>query len=270
MSKTLKSFSVVGVLLRNGKRYIGTVAAIFACSGALATDSNKVVIIKADDFRGPTAAWASFLEVSRAAHVKVSIGVIVDSVATNNSAVLWMKAQQDKGDVEFWDHGWDHARWQTNGETVQEFLGSGLAHQRAHLKQAQAALKAALGKDVLAFGPAYTGFDADTAAVINETPALRLLFCHKVTAARNLLTNRVVVLDFISEADGTGKPNGEKLEATLAKRMPGAVSLQFHPPYFDVPHLAEYQKIVNYLLPNGYSVQLPSEFISRTASAGNR
>jgi len=43
---------------------------------AMAADLSKVVIIKADDFTATNQAWSNFLDASRAAGVKVSIGVI--------------------------------------------------------------------------------------------------------------------------------------------------------------------------------------------------
>jgi len=233
---------------------------------AVAADSNKVVIIKADDFRGPNLAWTNFLQVSRSAGVKVSIGVIVDSIAGNASIASWMQAQEAQGDVEFWDHGWDHLQWTTNSQTVSEFQGSGVTHQRAHFAQAQAALNTALGHDVIAFGTGYNGFDADTATVINETSALRLFFTHSVASATSLVAPRVAILDIISESDGTAKPNAATLKATMESRAPGPVSLQFHPPYFDAAALTEYGKIVNYLLTNGYSIKLPSEFAPATTN----
>src|SRR5271168_1859379 len=83
--------------------------------------AGPVVIIKADDFRGPTQAWTNFLDASRKAGVKVSIGVIAESIAGNQAASDWMKAQEARGDVEFWDHGWDHKQWTDKGGTISEF-----------------------------------------------------------------------------------------------------------------------------------------------------
>ncbi|MEI9960791.1 MAG: polysaccharide deacetylase family protein [Limisphaerales bacterium] len=246
----------------------GLLVAMMTASAVMAADLNKVVIIKADDFRGPSEAWTNFLQVSRSAGIKVSIGVIVDSIAGKSSISSWMRAQAAHGDVEFWNHGWDHRQWTTNGQTVSEFQGADLEHQRDHLARAQAGLKTALGKNVISFGTPFNGFDSNTAAVINETPAFRLFFCHNVALAKNLVTSRVAILDIISESDGTGKPNFEKFKTAFEKRAPGPVSLQFHPPYFSPTALAEYGKIVNYLRTNDYSIQLPAEYVN--AQTGQR
>src|ERR1700761_9159279 len=145
-----------------------------------------VVIIKADDFRGPSQTWTNFLDVSRKAGIKVSIGVIADSIAGDEAASAWMKAQVARQDVEFWDHGWDHKELgMLKAGPITEFGGSGLTYQREHLAKAQATLKAALGNDVAVFGTPYNAFDVNTARVINETPELRLIFTHN-PAARKL------------------------------------------------------------------------------------
>jgi len=219
------------------------------------------VIIKADDFRGPSAAWTNFLEASRALGVKVSIGVIVDSIVSNSAAAEWMKAQVARGDVEFWNHGWDHKQWTDNGKTISEFGGSGLAHQTEHLAKSQKALKDALGKDVIALGTPYNAFDADTAKAIIAQPELRLFFVHNLAAAKPLLAGHVTVVDIISESDGTAKPNAEKFKALWQKRPASAqpVSLQFHPPYFDAAHLEQYKQVLEFLKAQGCTFKLPAE-----------
>lgn len=237
---------------------------------AMAADLSKVVIIKADDFTATNQAWSNFLDASRAAGVKVSIGVITKSIREHSPVQEWMRAQERNGDVEFWNHGWDHKHWSTNDFSITEFQGSGLANQREHLIRSQADLKKLLGHDVIALGTPYNGFDSDTAQAMNESPALRLFFTYttnpKTEAARQRVDDRIALLDIVNEAEGTGKPNAAKLAALLAKRPPGPVSLQFHPPYFDAPHLGEYRKILADLKVRGYTTMLPSQYVGALAA----
>ena len=236
---------------------------------AMAADLSKVVIIKADDFTGTNQAWSNFLEASRAAGAKVSIGVITKSIRENSPVQEWMRAQEKNGYVEFWNHGWDHKRWSTNDFSISEFQGSGLANQREHLIRSQAALKKLLGHDVIALGTPYNGFDSDTAQAMNELPALRLFFTYttnpKTEIARQRVDAHIALLDIVNEAEGTGKPNAAKLAALLAKRPSGPVSLQFHPPYFDAPHLEEYRKILADLKVHGYTTMLPAQYVAALA-----
>lgn len=236
---------------------------------AIAADLSKVVIIKADDFTGTNQAWSNFLDASRAAGVRVSIGVIAKPIRDNSPVQEWMRAQERSGEVEFWNHGWDHKRWSTNDFSISEFQGSGLANQREHLIRSQAALNTLLGHDVIGLGTPYNGFDSDTAQAMNESPALRLLFTYttnpKTEVARQRVDDRIALLDIINEAEGTGKPNAAKLAGLLGKRPPGPVSLQFHPTYFDAPHLEEYRTILADLKVHGYTIMLPSRYVAALA-----
>lgn len=244
-------------------RMIGALMAFFFVATVGAVDPARVVLIKADDFRTPNQAWTNFLQASRAAGVKVGLGVIVASIAGNATTAQWMRGQEAAGDVEFWNHGWDHLQWTNeSGQVVSEFKGSGLAHMQQHLADAQAGLSNALGRSAVAFGTPYNGFDADTATVINATPALRLFFSSAASAS-SLLDPRVKVVRIISESDGTGMPNAAKFQAAFPPGTPGPVSLQFHPANSNFAgRMGEYQQILQYLLTNGYSILLPSEFVA--------
>lgn len=248
-------------------RVVSALLAFFFAAAVGAVDPARVVLIKADDFRTPNQAWTNFLQVSRAAGVKVGLGVIVTSIVGNATTALWMREQEAAGDVEFWNHGWDHLQWTNeSGQVVSEFKGSGLAHMQQHLADAQAGLTNALGRSVVAFGTPYNGFDADTATVINDTPALRLFFASSVPTASSLLDPRVKVVRVISESDGTGMPNAAKFQAAFPPGTPGPVSLQFHPANSNfAARMGEYQQILQYLLTNGYSILLPSEFVAPSA-----
>lgn len=163
--------------------------------------------------------------------------------------------------MEFWNHGWDHKHWTNLGVAISEFDRSGLAHQREHLVQAQAALKQALGTNVIALGTPYNGFDTNTATVINESLELRLVFVRNVAAVKKLLRRPLQVVEIIGESGGTGKPDAAKFAALWSRRrvIDEPVSLQFHPPAFKAEQLAEYSKIVDYLKAQGCAIRLPTE-----------
>ena len=218
-----------------------------ACGVATATDvvnfsetvnPAKVAIIKADDFKVPLLAWTNFLQASRNAGIKVGLGVIVSNIVGKASTAQWMQGQEALGDVEFWDHGWDHTQWTNSGQTISEFEGSGLAHMQQHLADAQAGLSNALGKDVIAFGTPYNGFDTNTATVINATPALRLFFASSVTTARTYLDSRVAAVKIISESDGTGKPNAAAFAAAYPGGPTGSRCASISPVQFRVRRFA--------------------------------
>jgi hypothetical protein len=223
----------------------------------------KVVIVKADDFKVSNQAWTNFLAESRNLGVKVGLGVVVEDIVGNVTTATYMQAQQTLGDVEFWNHGWDHSTWTTGGTTYWEFRNSGLAFQQTHFSDAQAGLLAATGRTSIAFGTPYNQSDADTMTVMNNTPAVRLFFTYNSAAARTAgLTERVATVGIINESGGTGKPVASTFITNHPNGPPGPVSLQFHPAAFAAADLAEYVQIVQFLLGKGYTFMLPAEYIA--------
>lgn len=236
------------------------VAGLFV--SAAPANPSKIVIIKADDYRGMNPKWQQFIDASRELGVKASIGVIADGIAGKAAEADTMRKLEAAGDIGFWNHGWDHRKWtDEKGKALTEFGDSGLGHQRKHLADAQAALLTALGREETVFGTPFNAFDKDTAAVVNATPAIRLFFASSPLATR-LLDKRVTVVKIISEQDGTGKPNAAKFKASFPKGPAGPVSLQFHPAAFKQDGINEYKGIIRHLKSNGYTFVLPSEFIA--------
>ncbi len=231
-------------------------------------NSNKIVFIKADDVRvinWYSPAWTNFIVASGNLGIKIGLGIIATNI-TDASASTWLRAKDATGEVEFWDHGWDHTQWDVvNGSTtttVSEFEGSGLAYMRQHLADAQSNIFVAVGRNAIAFGTGYNGFDTNTAAVINETPALRLLFTRDLALAASILTSRVALVDIISENGGTGKPDAALFKAAYPNGPTGPISLQHHPANFDSTGVTQYMAIVEHLLTNGYAFLTPSEYIA--------
>ena len=222
----------------------------------------KVIFIKADDLVIP-AGQGDFLAANRELGIKVGIGFTCSTVDGVPSATQWIQEQQAAGDVEFWNHAWDHLQWiNGDGNEISEYEGSGLAHMREHMALTQTSLTDACGVVPVAFGSAYNGFDTDTATVINETTPLRVFFTHRVSYAKSLLSPRMSVVQIYSESLGVGMPDADSFKAAFPPGTQGPAALQFHPSAFDPQRLNEYRKIVTYLLTNGYSILLPREFVS--------
>lgn len=224
----------------------------------------KIAIIKADDIRKETKNWQKFFTLSKKKGVKVSAGIICNSLEGNKKDYFeWLKGHQSSGDVEFWNHGWDHKRWETpEKKKLSEFSGSGYAHQKKHFSDSQAIMKSVLGTKPPAFGTPYNAVDADTVKVMNEDPAMRLFFCY--SAKGKGLKNKVLApMKFRGEHDGTGKPNFEKFKAEyLQKKSVTFSAIQFHPNAFTPQHFIEYSKILDYLISEGWTFMLPKEYLA--------
>lgn len=230
--------------------------------GTASAGSRKIIIVKADDLAGITPAWNRFFNLSREKGVKVSAGIIANTLEGEKSEYVgWLKKIQATGQVEFWNHGWDHRRWTTSerGE-LSEFGGSGYEHQKQHFGLARQIMSDLLGSVPIAFGTPYNAIDADTVKVIDEDADLRLFFCRREEGrTRKLLAP--IVLNV--EGDGTGKPNFEKFKAGYAQERGLAFSaIQFHPNSFTDAHVAEYGRILDFLIAEGWTFLLPSEYVA--------
>jgi autotransporter-associated beta strand protein len=250
-------------------------ALAIACLAIVANDlpanpaftPSKVVIIKADDYSGnynsQQQKWTDFVIASRSLGIRVSLGVVPARIPADNAAAQWMQQQQAVGDVEFWNHGWDHSRDPADPPTYWEFRSTPLADQQEHFADAQAALLAATGRAAIAFGAPYNQTDADTMAVMNQTPAIRLFFTYNSSTARSQgLVPRVHTVGIIAESGGTGKPVASTFINTYPNGPAGPVSLQFHPAAFTSADLAEYGQVIQFLLGKGYTFMLPAEYVA--------
>lgn len=221
----------------------------------------KIAIVKADDLRRANPQWLRFIAESEARGVKVSIGIICDSLAgAPEDYVAWLRDIDRAGRVEFWHHGWDHRRWtDEQGKQLREFQGTGYAHQKKHYEEAKALMAEVFGRPPLAFGAPFNAVDADTFTILNADPDMRLYFGPTPTG---LIGKLFVPMSIRGEHDGTGKPNFEKFRAEYEAK-PGLtlLAVQVHPNNFGDEQFAEYGKIIDFLLSEGWSFILPSDFV---------
>jgi len=224
----------------------------------------RVAIVKADDVRGITPKWDRFFTLSKGKGVKVSAGIICNSLQGNKKKYFdWLNKLGASGSVEFWNHGWDHKRW-TTGEKkkISEFGGSGYEHQKKHFNDSQKLMKKILGVAPVAFGTPFNAVDADTVKVMNEDTDMRMFFCYR---AKGLANKVIAPMSLRGESDGTGKPNFEKFKAQYIKKQNlSFTAIQFHPNGFSNAHFAEYAKILDFLIAEGWTFMLPAEYVAMT------
>lgn len=231
-------------------------------------NSVKIAIIKADDVRGKTSKWNRFFAISAEKEVKVSAGIICDSLSGGDKAYFdWLRALHSSGQVEFWNHGWDHKSWtDETGARISEFSGSGYEHQKKHFEDAQAIMKRVLGSAPIAFGTPYNALDDDTINVMNENAEMRLFFCYQ---AKGLKDKVLVPMKLRGEPDGPGRPNFERFKEEYFTRKEVSLSaLQFHPNAFEEEHFKEYSKILDFMISEGWTFLLPTAYVAMADLAG--
>lgn len=225
----------------------------------------RIAIVKADDLTGPDPKWDRCFRIANEKGIKVSAGIIADSLEKQGAGYAeWLKKWDATGKVEFWNHGWDHKKWDEGGKPKSEFGGSGYDHQIEHLKKTQEAFKAAMGKDFTAFGSPYNAMDKDTAKALNKIPGLKLVFCNPGSPATKAMEGKILLpMTLRGEHDGTGKPNFEKFKAEYAEKDNPKLrfaAIQFHPPYFSEGGFKDYAAILDFLKSEGWTFMLPSEY----------
>ncbi|RYD51588.1 MAG: DUF2334 domain-containing protein [Verrucomicrobiaceae bacterium] len=229
-------------------------------------ETKRIAIIKADDVTGVNPKWERFFKLAEEHGVPVSAGVIGNSFDKQDEKYdEWLKRWEATGKVEFWHHGWDHRRWDEQGQYKSEFSGSGFDHQRDHLAKTQDAAKAALGKPFIAFGTPFNDMDVDTVKVLNASPELKMFFCRPQSEPAKELKDKILLpMNLQGENDGTGKPNFAKFkEVYEAKKADPSLTFcafQFHPGAFAEEGFAEFSSIVEYLKAEGWAFMLPAEY----------
>lgn len=242
---------------------IGTT--FLSSAGALAKSNvplQKIAIIKADDVRKISAEWDRFFALSKEKGVKISAGIVCNSLQLQKpDYISWLQSHHKSGWVEFWNHGWDHQRWETKeGLRMHEFNGSGYAHQKKHFDDAQSAMKKSFGVAPIAFGAPYNAVDSDTLRILHHSPDVHLLFTYKKKALHNTVQALMVLR---GEADGTSKPNFEKFKRAYEKHPSlSFTALQFHPNGFDDRHFGEYANILDFMLDEGWVFMQPQEYVN--------
>lgn len=238
---------------------------LFATSICAEDIKVKIAIIKADDIKGPSAAWDRFFSISSEKGVKVSAGIVCNSLQPHNEQyVAWLKQYASSCQIEFWNHGWNHKRWKTEDQqAIYEFQSSGYEHQKKHFTDSQQIMAGILGDPPIAFGAPYNKIDQDTIRVMNEDSNIAFYFGYSKPAG----LDRAVFarMKLRGEHDGTGKPNFEKFIAAYADSKNENISfsaIQFHPNKFTDEHFDAYAKILDFLLEEGWQFMLPREYVA--------
>jgi peptidoglycan/xylan/chitin deacetylase (PgdA/CDA1 family) len=240
-----------------------SLAAMVLPAGA---QTKRIAIIKADDVSGIHSKWDRFFKLAEEHEVPVSAGVIANSLEKHGGQYAeWLKKWDATGKVEFWNHGWDHRRWDEKGAYRSEFKSTGHDHQRTHISKVQDTGKKVLGKQFITFGSPFNDMDEDTARALNEFPELKMVFCLPEAEPTKSLKDKILLPMFLrGENDGTGKPNFAKFKEEYQKKMtpPGLTfcAFQFHPAVFSEEAFGEFVLIIEFLKKEGWTFMLPADY----------
>ena len=243
------------------------IASLFVLASSAFADP-PIIILKLDDVRQMKNGavhqnWQRVADYIETNHLKASFGIICSSLEKDNPAYFdWIKAQNKKGFIEFWLHGY---RERTKDDKTGEFEQGTFEEQKAVLERSEKLAKEKLGFELPAFGPHWTGTTDATEKALDAVPEIKIWlygpqvpkFYRKVSLPRVLaLENPTFVPDF-AKFKAAYEQFGSKEKFLV---------LQGHPPAW---YIAErwngFVQIVEFLKSQGCVFMTPSEYVTGVA-----
>ncbi len=189
------------------------------------------------------------------------IGIRLDGTA-KDVYKKYLEATDSTGNAlfEIWDHGYDHSKNNPPGDTSLEFFGTSYAFQLDHFKRSNSVVKDRLGIQMHTFGTPYNRNDTVFNRVITTNSNFKVfMFNYTELPVPGVLSlnNRV---DMEHDAGVVSYDyfmlQFQKYKGTYRDYM----ILQGHPLSWTPARLAEFDKIVNYLVAQKCRFILPYDY----------
>lgn len=223
----------------------------------------QVVVLKADDLVYASHSifphnWNLYFGLLDSMGIKGSAGIIGKSLEDAPQAYCdKIKKLNQKGIVEFWNHGYSHSLNIKNaqGEACHEYKNSGYAFQEAQMKRSQQLAKEKLGFPFRAFGAPGNAIDEHTALLVEQNDDIKVWFYGMPGAEKSILNRSTR-----SEMEfPTHKPDFNKFIAHYDAEAP-YLALQFHPTSWNSNHFKDFKKMLFYLKEKDVVFMKPTEF----------
>jgi len=223
-----------------------------------------VIILKLDDVRQVKngivhPSWLRALAYVETNTLKASFGIICSSLEQDNPAYFdWIKAQQKKGVIEFWLHGYRERKIE---DKTGEYEQGSFEEQRAALEKCERLAKEKLGFPLTAFGPHWSGTTDATDRALDAVPEIKIwLYGPKPPKHFSRLSlERVMALE-----NPTFVPDFAKFKATYehsGAQQPFLV-LQGHPPNWTEQRWQGFYQIVEFLRAQHCVFMTPTEYMN--------
>lgn len=203
--------------------------------------------------------WNKLVAALERRKIKGSIGVICNGLEFGNPNLeKWVKEQNSKGTVEFWNHGMTHVEAPKQGDKrITEFSNVPLEEQVETLRKSQTLAKERLGIELAAFGSPFNTMDANTPKALAQFPEIKVWFYGRGGPdVKQLVLGRPIDLEY-----PTMKPNFEKFKAKYESLKDCKVmALQGHPAGWSPELFAEFEKVLDYLMERKAVFVTPSEY----------
>lgn len=265
--RIFQSFVVVAfcaMMTSNAPAAPASAAPLSALPAPIARTAPAYVVIKADDLRakgnGVSARWQKLVDFTCQREIKIGIGIIADSLEADNPDYFdWIKKQNAAGQIEFWNHGYDHKKWSEAGKEYLEFSGTSFERQKEHLERANALAREKLGFAFETFGAPFNATDENTAKALAQSEDIKIWLygnaknpVGKLVLTRNAATNIEAPIF---------KPNALKFAQGYNKFPDQEIFvIQGHPDQWDDAEFAQFVGIVDFLTRANAQFVTPADY----------
>ncbi|GAT33029.1 peptidoglycan/xylan/chitin deacetylase, PgdA/CDA1 family [Terrimicrobium sacchariphilum] len=226
------------------------------------------IVLKLDDF-GPRNGnvhpkWIKVAQYAKEKNIPVTFGIVAKGLEEDAPAFFqWTKERNAAGEIEFWNHGYDHAEGpNAEGKKVQEFNGTGFDHQKAHMADANRLAREKLGFPFISFGAPFNATDANTVKVLEESPDIKVwMYGNGKQPAGKKVLSRCYAVTIESP---TFIPNyADFLEGYAHNRGAEYFVMQGHPTHWNDDRWNQFIKIVEFLVAQKAEFVKASDFASK-------
>lgn len=220
------------------------------------------IVLKLDDLkpvRGKVhEKWIKVADFAKERNIKTAFGIIAQGLEEDCPAfVQWVKDANAGGQIEFWNHGYDHL----GDEQIKEFCGQSLEYQKDHLARCSQLARTKLGFPMVSFGAPFNATDKATLQALSEDQDIRVWMYgnSKTTAGKTVLKRNDVTIEtptFIPNFAGF-------IEAYAHNRGANYFVMQGHPTHWDNDRFEQFRMIVDFLIAQKAVFVLPRELAAQ-------
>lgn len=255
----------LAALLTLGAALISAADAPAAPAAGAAKPTGPVLMLKLDDLTKVTPRWKKAAEFIASEGLKANFGIINSPLEQPDPELdAFVKKYSESGTIEFWSHGYD-AKALHDKDHKGEFDGTGYDYQLHSLTRAQEISKARFGLEYEAFGPHYSGVDADTFKALEQCPGIKVVFFYGPKAPAT--TTKIIIERRMELEKPIFHPNPDEVkarfEATHTKY--DYYAIQGHADQWDDARFADFQKAVRYLKDQGCRFMTVKEWLETRA-----
>lgn len=253
---------------------VGIAAAAPGSDGV--AEKTPVILLKLDDLtskglKGSTPvrhSWRILDEYLHGLKIPYAVGVHCETFETDHPATIdWMKERIERGDVEFWCHGFASARATRPDGTLEpgEFECS-YEEQYATLRKCQDLAKEKLGVPLRTFGEHWSGVNEQTGRALAAIPEFEIWLYSYGPAGPGEISGKYVYPRYMSIEYRTFVPKLDEFRKQWEKvgKMQPVLVLQGHPQSWgwepDTERWQEFRKIIDFLRSEGCTFSTPSEY----------